>query len=302
MADISFIKSIEKTLVGRRWGWSRRFAASFVPLLGLLLDLYGQAFQNLNFEANLINLGSNSFLGPLYAIPDWTVNFNGAPQTGLPDFESLDETGAALIAGPGAIDGNQSVNLVASSYEAPVGGSSSESISQSGTVPNTAQLIEFKLASIQTVGIANKSLPQNYFFIMLNSRIIPIQILTNTGSFIVLGGNVSRWAGLTAQLTIGVQVPYSYPHDLYEILFYGAIDDVAFISGPANLSISNPVGGFVVSSSNTGNYILQQNNDIASAAGWTASAYAITTNANNTSSITVTTRPTGNLFFRLISP
>lgn len=56
----------------------------------------------------------------------------------------------------------------------------------------------------------------------------------------------------------------------------------------------------VVSWPNTGNYTLQQNDNVAASAGWTRSGYTIST-ANGTNSVTITP-PTGNLFFRLSNP
>jgi hypothetical protein len=56
----------------------------------------------------------------------------------------------------------------------------------------------------------------------------------------------------------------------------------------------------VVSWPNTGNYALQQNNNLALSLGWATSSYPITTN-NGTNSITIAL-PAGNLFFRLANP
>jgi hypothetical protein len=61
--------------------------------------------------------------------------------------------------------------------------------------------------------------------------------------------------------------------------------------GPNSVSIQWP---------NTGSYTLQQNSNLAAPAGWTTSAYSITT-ANGTNSITISP-PTGNLFLRLSNP
>jgi hypothetical protein len=55
----------------------------------------------------------------------------------------------------------------------------------------------------------------------------------------------------------------------------------------------------VVSWPNTGSYTLQQNSNLAVAAGWATSGYPVTTNnPSGTNSITITP-PAGNLFFRL---
>jgi hypothetical protein len=56
-----------------------------------------------------------------------------------------------------------------------------------------------------------------------------------------------------------------------------------------------------VSWPNTGDYTLQQNNNLTIPAGWATSGYTVSSNANGTNSITITP-PTGNLFFRLAYP
>jgi hypothetical protein len=50
----------------------------------------------------------------------------------------------------------------------------------------------------------------------------------------------------------------------------------------------------------TGSYTLEQNNNLSSAAGWSASGYSVST-ANGTNSVTISP-PQGNVFFRLSNP
>jgi len=71
-------------------------------------------------------------------------------------------------------------------------------------------------------------------------------------------------------------------------------------AGLPNLTIAHSGNSVIISWPNTGSYTLQQNSNLAAAAGWTTSGYAIST-ANGTNSITITP-PTGNLFFRLSHP
>ena len=208
--------------------------ASLGLLFGFLLTIHAQGFLNLGFESNPILVGPDpNIFGSDYSIPHWTVYYNGTPQNGvLINNYILDYTTAALFVGSSAIDGDQSVFLAASSYEAPVGGVSTESISQSGVIPISANSIQFELGSIDAFGNGiNTSLPQNNFFVTVNGQIVPLQIISNGGSFLTLGGNVSRWAGQTAQLSIGVTVPFNSANP-GEILFSGVIDSVAFSSNP----------------------------------------------------------------------
>jgi hypothetical protein len=211
-----------------------RIIWSVAITFSLLENVSGQGFQNLGFESNPTYVGPNpSGPGSLYAIPNWAVNFNNTPQSGvLINNYILDYTTAALFVGSssGIIDGNQSVFLAACSFQAPVDGSSTENISQTGTVPSTANSIQFKLGTIWGFGgTVDLSQPQNNFYVTLNDQIVPLQVMANGGSYLILAGDVSMWAGQTAQLSIGVGVPYngnSFPETLYS----GIIDAVGFSS------------------------------------------------------------------------
>jgi len=227
--------------------------ASFCIFVGLLLNVQGQGYQNLGFESKPTYAGTDSDGFPIYTIPHWTVDFNNTPQSGVnSNLYVLDYTTAALFIGSSAIDGGQSVFLAASSYEAPVDGTSSESISQTGTVPITANSIQFKLTSILGFGgTVDLNQPQNNFFIAMNSQIVPLQVMANNGSYLVLAGDVSQWAGQTAQLSIGVDVPSNYNGNYTaEILYSGIIDSVVFspneVPEPSILVLS-AFGGISVS-------------------------------------------------------
>ena len=198
----------------------------------LLQTAFGQGFLNSGFESSPVYVGPDpSGIGSSYAIPNWTFSYNYTPQSGvLINNYILDYTTAALFVGAssGVLDGNQSVFLAASSFEAPVGGSSSASISQSRTVPSTANSIQFKLGTIWGFGgTVDLSQPQNNFYVTVNNQTVPLQILANNGSYMTLAGDVSGWAGQAAQFSIGVGVPYQ-PLGNGEILYSGIIDDVSF--------------------------------------------------------------------------
>ena len=81
---------------------------------------------------------------------------------------------------------------------------------------------------------------------------------------------------------------------------FWAFIQVVQTPGLPNLVISHSGNSVIVLWPDTGSYTLQQNNNLAAAAGWTTSGYAVST-ANGTNSITITP-PTGNLFFRLSNP
>lgn len=67
--------------------------------------------------------------------------------------------------------------------------------------------------------------------------------------------------------------------------------------GLPSLTITHAGSTVVVSWPNTAACVMQQNTNLAVAAGWVTSGYPVTT-ANGTNSITLTA-PSGNLFFRL---
>ena len=71
-------------------------------------------------------------------------------------------------------------------------------------------------------------------------------------------------------------------------------------AGTPNLTVTYSGNSVIISWPNTGAYTLQQNNKLATTAGWAASGYTVTT-ANGTNSVTIT-GPVGSLFFRLSNP
>ena len=82
--------------------------------------------------------------------------------------------------------------------------------------------------------------------------------------------------------------------------FWSIISVVQGVGVPNLVIVPNGPNSVKVLWPDTGSYALQQNNNLAATAGWTASGYTITT-ANGTNSITITP-PAGNLFFRLSNP
>lgn len=83
---------------------------------------------------------------------------------------------------------------------------------------------------------------------------------------------------------------------------FWSLISVVQTAGTPNLTITHSGNSVIVSWPNTGSYTLQQNGNLAVAAGWATSGYPVTTNnPNGTNSITITP-PVGNLFFRLANP
>jgi hypothetical protein len=82
--------------------------------------------------------------------------------------------------------------------------------------------------------------------------------------------------------------------------FWSLVSAIQTAGTPNLIIVANGTGSVKVLWPNTGSYTLLQNNNLANAAGWTASSYTVTT-ANGTNSITIAP-PTGKLFFRLSNP
>jgi hypothetical protein len=113
------------------------------------------------------------------------------------------------------------------------------------------------------------------------------------------GGGTSSGGQYSVSGTVG-QPDAGVPMSGGSYSITGGFWSLISVVGPL-LTISHSGNSVSVSWPNMAGYILQQNNNLAVSAGWTASGYAISTNANGTNSITITS-PAGNLFFRLASP
>jgi|SRR5580658_10198873 hypothetical protein len=81
---------------------------------------------------------------------------------------------------------------------------------------------------------------------------------------------------------------------------FWSLISVVQTSGLPDLTIVHVGNSVIISWPNTGSYNLQQNTNLAAAAGWATSGYTITT-SNGTNSVTITA-PVGSLFFRLANP
>jgi hypothetical protein len=189
----------------------------------LLSGAYGQGtFQNLGFEQAPVDLGPSGLGGDYYSIPYWSA-ICGPYQTGvtLNDYV-LDATTVSLQTGS-PIDGTTSVLLTSSSFSYPY--SAIASITQTGLVPSTAQSLNFKVADVLASQLS-PTLP-GQFFVTMGGESVALQVVANNGDYTELAGDISNWAGQTAALSIGVNVPASQDGEIY---FQGEIDDISFSS------------------------------------------------------------------------
>jgi hypothetical protein len=174
-------------------------------VLVTLVSAHGQgSFQNLDFEmANPGQTSQSPFGYPTAlnvpvaeALPYWnvydgnveqsTVNFNN-PATG--------STAVTLVGEgwPGTIDGNFSVLLQGG------GTASAASITQTGTIPVTANTLLFKEQSLNGAG---GPLTPGGFTVSIGNQSVPFVELSGGQGYYLYGCNISAWAGQTEQLTL----------------------------------------------------------------------------------------------------
>jgi hypothetical protein len=169
------------------------------------LEAKSQGFVNLNFEHPILPLGPVfNQVDPARAIPGWTaygsVYYNGI------------SGGGALIAlvdtnNPGyqPIQGKYSVYMVGAFT-----GSTSSAISQTGLIPNSALSVLFYVTSGNTM------------LLSFNGQSIPLFFVSATTNYVVMGGDVSTFAGQTGELL------FTKPPRTAE----GLIDNIQFSTAP----------------------------------------------------------------------
>ena len=182
-------------------------------------------FQNLDFEAAQIPPGTTTGSGlPIISkFPGWSVFYNNDltdPVTySLYDNKSLGGPAIAIVDRPnqwgrGPLQGIYSAWLFGGT--ANLGGRMTMTISQTGLVPNAAVSIEMDLMA-----------PQG-FAVSLGGQAINMVPLQTFSSYTLYGGDVSAFAGQTAQLTITAPAPPYGSIDPTEVL----VDDIRFVTIP----------------------------------------------------------------------
>ena len=183
----------------------RNFAAIIFALLmgGRLAS--AQGFVNLNFEQASIQPAPYGYapsdaynpISAASALSGWTVSEDDTVCTavwGSP--VALDETSVALVsAGYNPIQGSYSVQLSAYA-DAPSGYFRSSSISQTGLIPFGTQSIQFLIVGPSQAG----SVPPNPI-VTLNGTPVGLSEISQSGGVITMAGNISAFAGTTADLT-----------------------------------------------------------------------------------------------------
>lgn len=195
-------------------------------LAGLLINekTFAQTdFQNLDFEMAPIDLGPSGE-GPFddYSIPYWIAFSPGQNGEVWLNNYVLDDSIVSLDT-LRPLDGTTSVILSGDIQNGPTAPEYS-SISQTGFVPQTALSLQFKVGDFQEVPqTKNPPLP-GPFFVTMNGQNVPLQFISNNGSYSVIGCNIASWAGKTAALSIGIDLSNQNQY----AGFLSDIDDVTF--------------------------------------------------------------------------
>jgi len=195
-----------------------------MAILGWPFASSGQGtFQNFNFESG--NPGAITFSASVpisSALPGWTAEISGVSQTdvGYNYFPPGPQGPAGVsLLGPGgawpALDGSYSVLLT--------GGNGSASISQTGLIPNQAQLLTFEVVEGLEGG--------GSLAVLVGGQPITFSALATEPNYTVYGADISAWAGKMENLTFDASpgVP----------LTYWEIDDTTF--SPATAPEPTPV-------------------------------------------------------------
>ena len=222
--------------VGQRASRIQLQAGGFILsllLIGTGPAAQGAPFQNLDFEAPLIDTGIPIGLEPydLFSIPGWTAYAAGTAQSGVMvnnftlDYTELDVMSSSPPPG--------SLNLEPSF--APIQGANSvylesvfalgpASITQEGDVPETAKSLHFEVAHWGDGPVAGTAPLPAYFTASLGGENLALHVVGNVPGAVELAADVSAWAGQTANLSIGVTAPSGST----DFEFWGEVDSVFF--------------------------------------------------------------------------
>ena len=168
---------------------------------------YSQGFMNLNFEdANIPkNLPSNA-IAATNAFPYWTVNAQYIVYDDLSlSGESISIIDSNSIITPHQIQGAYYALLVAANFQ----GGSSISLSQTGQIPSSTQVIEFwgQIGGLQ---------------ITFDNQLLSFSEVGSTANYNIYAADISAYAGDIGQLT------FTLPSNTSQ----AELDNIQFLSTP----------------------------------------------------------------------
>ncbi|HZZ28723.1 MAG TPA: hypothetical protein VFE46_12040 [Pirellulales bacterium] len=209
--------------------------------IGAAIRLSAAPFQDLDFEqatihsppANYVPNGNAIGLNPISAaaaFPFWTAQEDSTICTAVwGGGGALDETSVALLDASGfpkPIDGNYSLELSAYA-DAPSGSGlyKASSISQTGDIPANAKSILILLR-----GVGPPANVRDVPTVTINGNVINMITLSSSSGVMTMAGDVSAFAGTSAQFTIQAAGVSGQGTFLAED--YIDIDDISFSPNP----------------------------------------------------------------------
>jgi hypothetical protein len=186
-------------------------------------------FQNFDFEsANVPPSGPEpygTFVPIGSALPGWTaylgagqltqVGYN-SPTLGTATISLMGPTWNSFdpaLPGIGIIDGNYSVVLQSGAVPNSQGLGENASIGQNGTVPSSAESLQFEAVAIGPFSVS-----------FAGNALDPVALSSGQGvdgmTYTLYGANISAWAGQTGEL--------EFTSDFNEHFPYLVLDDIAF--------------------------------------------------------------------------
>jgi hypothetical protein len=199
--------------------------------------VFAQGFQNLDFEAATISsaplgytpAGASGPISAADALPGWTVYEDNTLCTAVWGIPGLAITFVSLDQGSAfgyhtALEGNYSVGLSANNV-AP-GYYTSASIAQTGIIPDGMQSIQFLL---QNLNFPPPDFPPDgNLFVTLNGTQIPVSVISTSGYTMTMAGDISTFAGTTAELKLAVSAVANYTLDSITFSSAGVPEPSAF--------------------------------------------------------------------------
>jgi hypothetical protein len=206
------------------------------------LSARGQgSFQNLDFEAaNVSQIQPPGMVNTTNALPGWTVSFGYGPtgnsriQQDQVAFNSLDPwiPQAILVGtngtGTGVFPIQGDFGVLLQAMNMPGYQWHDVSISQTAIVPTNAQSILFEAQP-----------GAETFLVSMNSQNIPYEAMTTGANYTLYGGDISAFAGQSAELEMSVLVPFSDPSGWN-------IDSIGFSTQPVPEPSTFALGGLAL--------------------------------------------------------
>jgi hypothetical protein len=197
--------------------------------------VFAQGFQNLDFEAaviapppaNYTPAGADNPISAADALPGWTVYEDNTVCTAVWGTPGLSITDVSLNFGQPfgylSLQGVYSIGL--SAYNLAPGYYTSASIAQTGLIPEGTQTIQFLLRNYK---LPSGNPAGETLIVTLNGTPIPISVISTSGYVMTMAGDVSAFAGTSAELKFTAPSESNYGMDFIAFSSAGVPEPSAF--------------------------------------------------------------------------